>query len=804
MKVFTFQQLNFTKCLSKLNFCKKDKNDKKLFFLGKKNYEMKITLKNFREYEKKEFIFSDTGSTLISGRSGLGKTSIFMAIYFVLYGILKGSGLRGHILSRDKRPCSVTLEYKNMKITRTNGKNNLTVNVGGKEIFGEEAQEFIFTEFGKHFGHTSYVPQRDKENFLEMSPKDRLGMLQTLSHSEESSKLKDRLNEVKTETKKKLSETTAIIGALSRHIPEEPVQKPEEKKCPEIGATETELQTERTHLSSLKSLQLEFEKAKSDILRRDMIMKQRSEIENRLKNLNVSNSEITSLKKQVEKSQQLKGQLSRYNIVKNARDSVLIKRKMDEYEEFQKYSKVKGQMDAISRTEGISEHTISELESEMKKKEENLRVLYKIREIKENLPSICPTTLKELNEKISNLEKIKLSSITQKCPRCNATLYVKDGKIAISNMEAGAKWKFSEQKELDLLTSLIPKVAELDSISNVENSPSETELESELKEMKGIIVAKRKLESLREELSHLQKPTGTPESIDFLRTELNKSLEKERILRFTSENEMKIAPSQFDKFNEYLQTLLLKQKERDTLTKQLSGIKIPLPKVLPRVISETEIKETEEKVYTLETSLKAERILYEEFMEYKRKLEKYEEFMKEKEEIEKLNTDAEVLNHDIALIESIQEKVRKAETESLNQTISLVNSKLEIYVEKFFQDSYVSAKILPYKDVASSGERKTEINISIEYNGIDVGINLSGGQLDRLELATILALNQAFGARSKILLLDEALSSLDAENTRNVMQCLKYFSDDGGSNFPILIIAHQAESGLFDNVLELT
>ena len=166
---------------------------------------MKLILNNFRKYESKEFEFPDNGITLISGDSNCGKSTIFKAIFFTLYGIQKGSNLRGDIITRGKKTCSTTLEYKNLKIIRTNGKTSLKVFIQlpneERELLGEDAQQFIFSEFGKFFGFTSYIAQRNCESFLGISPAKRLELLQNFSGLEESFKIKEQFKTIHT-TKK--------------------------------------------------------------------------------------------------------------------------------------------------------------------------------------------------------------------------------------------------------------------------------------------------------------------------------------------------------------------------------------------------------------------------------------------------------------------------------------------------------------------------------------------------------------------------------------------------------------------------
>jgi DNA repair exonuclease SbcCD ATPase subunit len=50
---------------------------------------MDLQLINFRRYDDKKFLFEE-GITRLSGESGIGKTTIFEAIEWCLYGKLRG------------------------------------------------------------------------------------------------------------------------------------------------------------------------------------------------------------------------------------------------------------------------------------------------------------------------------------------------------------------------------------------------------------------------------------------------------------------------------------------------------------------------------------------------------------------------------------------------------------------------------------------------------------------------------------------------------------------------------------------
>ena len=71
---------------------------------------MKLKLINFRCYTEKTFDFGEKGLALLSGPSGQGKSSLLMAINFVLYG----TGTK--VVTYGKTSCCVELEFDDLKI----------------------------------------------------------------------------------------------------------------------------------------------------------------------------------------------------------------------------------------------------------------------------------------------------------------------------------------------------------------------------------------------------------------------------------------------------------------------------------------------------------------------------------------------------------------------------------------------------------------------------------------------------------------------------------------------------------------
>lgn len=159
---------------------------------------IKIVLKNFRKFEKNEFCFNEH-LNLISGKSGKGKTTIFMAIIFALTGDGK------KIITYGKTSCTVKLEIdvstttqddkdskkniKKLSIMRSKRPNRVTVDIlhtnTSKSYEDKEAQAIIDDFFPQY--HLGYMSQRvDNKSFILMSPMDKMRFIQKVAFGDEN------------------------------------------------------------------------------------------------------------------------------------------------------------------------------------------------------------------------------------------------------------------------------------------------------------------------------------------------------------------------------------------------------------------------------------------------------------------------------------------------------------------------------------------------------------------------------------------------------------------------------------------
>jgi exonuclease SbcC len=138
---------------------------------------MILTLTNFRCYKKVTFDFPDNGTILLWGTSGIGKTTIFKAINFVLYD------KESKVITYGEKKCEVIMQYKTYTITRRKGPTYFMIqNSEDKSLYiNDVAQHKINEIFGDNFLLTGYMPQKNSDRFFLMSNIDKTTFLQSLS-----------------------------------------------------------------------------------------------------------------------------------------------------------------------------------------------------------------------------------------------------------------------------------------------------------------------------------------------------------------------------------------------------------------------------------------------------------------------------------------------------------------------------------------------------------------------------------------------------------------------------------------------
>jgi len=147
---------------------------------------MYLYIKGFRTIQQYECEFQSEAITLVSGPSGIGKTTIMNAVYWCLYGNLKNVRKFG----TKTGTCLVKLELYNIRIIRSKSPESLLFEdiQTSTVLKDDEAQEKIIQLFGSSniWLSSCYLRQGTRNKFLESSPSERLELLSELCFSSQS------------------------------------------------------------------------------------------------------------------------------------------------------------------------------------------------------------------------------------------------------------------------------------------------------------------------------------------------------------------------------------------------------------------------------------------------------------------------------------------------------------------------------------------------------------------------------------------------------------------------------------------
>ena len=147
---------------------------------------MKITLEGYRTYLDKTVVtFPEKGTTLIEGMSGQGKSTLFKAVVWALYGKDKA-----YNWSTTKKKCYVQLELDKPQVIILRQKNPERVSVTTEDntvLESEEAQLWIVKQWGSYeaWCASSYIAQKSRSLWIYGSAAERLALLEEWAFAEE-------------------------------------------------------------------------------------------------------------------------------------------------------------------------------------------------------------------------------------------------------------------------------------------------------------------------------------------------------------------------------------------------------------------------------------------------------------------------------------------------------------------------------------------------------------------------------------------------------------------------------------------
>jgi DNA repair exonuclease SbcCD ATPase subunit len=503
---------------------------------------MILTLTNFRCYKKVSFEFPDNGTILLWGTSGIGKTTIFKAINFVLYDN------ESKVITYGEKKCEVILQYKNYTITRRkNPSYFLFKNTETNDSYdGETAQHKIKEIFGDNFELTGYMTQKHSDKFFLMNNNERAAFLQSLSIKDfDIENLRKKVKEAIRNRKDKLNSKST-----ERRLIQEQCKKFNIDDNAELVKPELKLDTKGLSFDDfIKEEETKMEKFKKQVKdKRQKLESKIKEVHNQEKLIET----IVSKKNLLEHFQKRLTELlqEKTNIVIPDEEELDdLKNDIETYQNIIKLIKIKQ-----SFKEAKEEYDVM-YEMENKKIKEQLETLTK--NIEEcNKYVLTEEQRKTYNKQIENANK--LTSLLKEIKTSELIDYSDNISELLESIESEIK----ELEDIEFDTELYNKVNEL----KIQLSKTEEEYQNIIKMMKegeghrhncpkcktGLMIYNNTIKEHNVDVEELKKEKGEKEqTIKTLKN--NIKIENEKIKQLQSEaNEAKQKQNKLEQYKEKL------------------------------------------------------------------------------------------------------------------------------------------------------------------------------------------------------------------------------------------------------------
>lgn len=762
---------------------------------------MKITVSKFRKCNTGTYEFPKNQTTLITGFSGIGKTTILRAIAWCMYGKCRKVAPKGFPNAKT----SVSIVFSDgFEITRKRKPNLLTAN----SYIDNEAQALIDRKFGSHdvWNATSYAQQRQLSSFLLSSSTEKLNILNMMAFGFATPReyILKLHNLIKVAEAKHEKQNQCVESNLAEYIKLS-------GKLDTKYIVEFDIDEEKLHEYSLKILQLEsIEKSISGYMKEFEALK--CPIEPILEEI----PEILDILGVIEK-RKLSSQIVSKTSETTEEELVSVKSLEKEREKnlsLSKELKIEYDEDIINRE--ISRLTeIIEAQPYLK----NIKLLNIIEEKLRKYTTECPVPIAEHTSKqeLQELEKetailsqqLSISKKALKCPCCSAVLHYNNGKLTelqsdpvrllqqissnntkITRLSAlldriqqyqvqFSKYE-SEKKEREILLTERKKIQEENTLE-VKNIPLLSE-----REVSQAITRRVKLESI--------KVIRIPVSSKEIETNLKISRENQRIKALINNQKLyhEYSIEELTKFHR-----IMKENERKRLdfvkNQELYNSKREsLVSIINSLASKLDLQYTTEICIEISNKLletRKQKVLLELQREntlLSRRIEEmYSLLCNEKEKLEEIIQELEDLYLLHRLTIETEQKLLLHVISSINKSVSNICSNI------FYSDIAISLQLYE-----SPTKRDVLLHIDLDGNEYDDWTELSPGEQDRVTLAMTLALNMMW--HCPFLLVDEPFSQLDEETHERVITILKETE-----NKTVLCVSHNIVTGLFDNVLRL-
>ena len=754
---------------------------------------MKIELKNFKCWNNNTFEIPDNGIVLLSAESGTGKSSLLDAITWVLFGNIKST------LSLGTTSGHVKLWYDNVYVYRSKRPNRLVVKFNNKEYEDDTAQYKIEEIFGENFEIVSYIKQDNMSSFSRLSPSDKTDFIEkALFQNTNIKQMKSRTKELVKERETRLTELQSSLTTLEKF----PITKPvltrfpiacDSSKYSDTIAKYNKLLDQSD--SKIKQLSQQIELTKRGKSSKEM----EAEIKEKEKHLDYFSGQYDEKLKEKDNTHiddsELETLLSIKDNLDKYRDKCRLEKELKTVEqniqELEDEKKdVKNQLTDIQ----------DGLEDELESSTEYIQTLKQKQKIEGQIDELKDVTDEGLTLLKKQQEQHDLKSgVNVVCPDCNTDLVFVNAKLCYrpKGHETRDLRRDIEKYEKKIIKKKMLE-KELTTVSDqYEEWPTEELMQADILFFQEQIQLKNELKSRLKQL-------------DNKNTSSDKLIRKQREIKECLDNYKDIASIDTDESDiiRKISDIEIKKHTKNRLSRELKSLSeknhvlvneiIELRKTLRDIVNRenevvnyeeqhTELVDKKEKYLKITTQM----IKWEKSQEELGKWEKYNK------EITLTRSEIDIVKEKLESAYTLKTRLTEAESICTSNFINVLNTHTQDYTDSFFKNNSISVNLQRQK-TSKKGTEKPQLNITVNYKGNETDMSiLSGGEKDRIDLAFTLALSEVF--KSKILLLDECISSLDHSNSECVIEGVRELY----KGKLVIVVAHQVNEGLFDHVIKL-
>ena len=784
-----------------------------------------LKLENFKKYTNFEIAF-ESGLIGIIGKNGAGKSTIFEAILFALYGELKSKGDKevvrnSNASSKDAVIVELDFEFDNIeykvirefrgKTLSANAKlykNSELITTGAKEV---TTSIINLTKMSKDaFVHTLFASQKELTSLSNSKPEDRKKMIRKLLGLEKIDFVEKELIEKSRELKREISAFAEVllsaedISIKKEHILEytkqsQEIQKDINTRITLLDSTKIEEQTTKQELElytktkeQKQSLHARCELLKSSIKSHQI---NQDKLSNELNNLKVKQEELRGLQSVKEEYISLHESIKEQEKLKefHIRKEGLI---LEQNELREQYKKAK---ETISLLEfETKEH------KELVEKEKALEV--KLESIKQTLLQI-QTNEKALLQEIAGEQKLisdiskKIENITNlgresNCPTCTRPLLDEYDNVILSLEHIV---KTTQKEKIDKATINLEEIQK--NKEQIEES-QKAYIKEHFELSKAINLIESKNKDLQLQKEHFEKVTqkGVKNKTELAKLEI------------------------YSYDNTIHEQMLEKQKELKTKYEYVLSLETMLKRVdsIKEGLQTSISNQDKYNLELLQKDLEFQAINYDE-VKHKEKIKQYDEVQTQKDSL------TAVINELKVKIATIQGQIKTIQESLNNNEIQLAKvqtkkddltdyEKIKISLAEF--KTKLNSKVAPrisdiastmYAQITKGKYQHIEVSNDFDFYIYDEGKKypierFSGGEIDLANLVLRIAISKTLSELSgtssvEFLAFDEVFGSQD-ESRR--MEILEAFHTIKEQYRQIFLISHEMEiKEMFERVVEV-